>query len=57
MTKTQAKLKLVDQRIDLMVEYLRMRLELGDWHGVMDAAADLRELEAERRVLQEREAP
>ncbi len=56
MTKTQAKLKLVDQRIDLMVEYLRMRLELGDWHGVMDAAADLRELEVERRMLQELEA-
>lgn len=51
-----AKLRLVDQRIALMVEYLRLRLEMGDWHGVMDAAADLRELEVERRVLQERVA-
>lgn len=39
--------------IKTMEEYLLLRLSLRDWHGVMDAAADLRELEAQLRVLQE----
>lgn len=32
--------------VDLMERYLQLRLRLRDWHGVMDAAADIRELEA-----------
>lgn len=42
----------VNQRLKLMRSYLRMRDELNDWHGVMDAAADIRELETELRTLQ-----
>ena len=34
-----------------MIEYLRLRLDLEDWHGVMDAAADIREIEAEMRAV------
>lgn len=34
------------QRWDTYMLYLRMKIDEGDWHGVMDAAADLRELEA-----------
>ena len=30
----------------VLVDYLRMKLEDGDWHGVQDAASDLRDLEA-----------
>lgn len=33
------------------VEYLRMKVEERDWHGVADAAADLRELEAANPIL------
>jgi len=29
-----------------LVTYLRMKTEQRDWHGVADAAMDLRELEA-----------
>ena len=36
-----------------MEHYLQVRLGLRDWHGVMDAAADLRELEAKLQVVQE----
>lgn len=56
MTETQARLNVLEHRIGLMLAYLRLRMDMSDWHGVMDAAADLRELEVERRVLQEREA-
>lgn len=31
----------------LMVEYLELKLREKDWHGVADAAMDLRELEVE----------
>jgi len=32
---------------------MRIRMEMRDWHGVMDAAADLRELEASLRTLEQ----
>lgn len=35
-----------EERHDVMVAYLRCRLDEWDWHGVQDAASDLRELEA-----------
>lgn len=33
-----------------MVEYLRLRLDMEDWHGVRDAAADLEKLEAQLEI-------
>ena len=30
----------------LMEAYLHLRLQMRDWHGVMDAAADIREIQA-----------
>ena len=37
---------MVDRR-GLLIEYLKMKVDEGDWHGVADAAMDLREVEAE----------
>jgi len=37
----------------LLVRYLRCKVEEHDWHGVMDAAADLRELEAANPALED----
>lgn len=34
-----------------MLAYLKLRLELDDMHGVMDAAADIREIDAQLRML------
>lgn len=34
-----------------MVAYLKLKLDSEDWHGVQDAASDIRELEAMIRVL------
>lgn len=33
----------------VLIEYLKAKVEQADWHGVSDAANDLRELEAEQR--------
>lgn len=41
---------LLDQ-IELLKKYLLMKFEQGDWHGVMDAAADLRELQVKRDTM------
>jgi len=30
----------------VLIAYLRNKADIGDWHGVSDAANDLRELEA-----------
>lgn len=35
-----------------MVEYLKLKVEEQDWHGVADAAMDLREIEAKLSLLQ-----
>ena len=34
-----------------MIAYMRAKVEDADWHGVMDASADLREIEAELKGL------
>lgn len=33
----------------VLIEYLKMKVDERDWHGVSDAANDLRELEVEIR--------
>ena len=32
---------------DQMIEYLRLKVDKQDWHGVQDAASDLRDIDAE----------
>ena len=36
-----------------LVEYLKLKVEQADWHGVSDAANDIREVEAKIAVLKE----
>jgi len=38
-------------RLNHMEFYLKMRQEMKDWHGVMDASCDIRELKVEVEVL------
>lgn len=33
-------------QIEVLKEYMKVMIALGDWHGVSDAANDLREIEA-----------
>jgi hypothetical protein len=37
------------------IQYLLMKVEQADWHGVSDAANDLRELEARYTALRDEE--
>lgn len=34
-------LSVATKRIDTLKEYLQSCIEIGDWHGVRDAAADI----------------
>ena len=44
---TQALHTILEARI-LMIEYLNLKVQEEDWHGVSDAANDLRELDVRR---------
>lgn len=35
------------ERKRIMIEYLKLKLEEGDFHGVQDAASDIRDIESE----------
>jgi hypothetical protein len=37
-----------------LIAYLREKVEIGDWHGVSDAANDLRVLEAQNTAVPRR---
>lgn len=36
----------LDEQLKLLSEYLNLKVLLRDWHGVADAAMDIREIEA-----------
>lgn len=40
-----------------LIEYLRHKIDVADWHGVSDAANDLRVLEAQHSAQFHHEAP
>ena len=39
-----------------LIEYLKLKVEQADWHGVSDAANDIREIEAKLSVLREQDS-
>jgi len=42
-----------NQHRNTLIQYLLAKVEMNDWHGVSDAANDLRELEAAHPELKE----
>ena len=40
-----------DVQMQVLIDYLQVMIARKDWHGVSDAANDLREMEAEMRSL------
>lgn len=38
-----------EEKIEIMLAYLKLKIENEDWHGVADAAMDIRDLEAEKK--------
>lgn len=45
----------VEEKIELMKKYLLMKYHDQDWHGVADAAMDIRELIAEQKAKEKYE--
>lgn len=41
----------LEQRLNRMKDYLLLKYEENDWHGVADAAMDIREIIAKLEVL------
>jgi hypothetical protein len=35
--------------IEIMIQYMQMKIRQRDWHGVSDAANDIREMEAKKK--------
>ncbi len=42
-----ARITFLEKSRPLLIEYLKQKLEAEDWHGVQDAASDLRDLDCE----------
>ena len=42
--------QLITRRIKL-IEYMKMKIEEEDWHGVQDAGSDLREIDAKLSMI------
>ena len=42
----------LEQQIGVLVEYIRLKIEQSDWHGISDAANDIRVIEAQIKVLE-----
>lgn len=38
-----------EEKHKIYIDYMRLKIEEKDWHGVSDAANDLRELECSRK--------
>jgi len=50
MTRDMRSMQLEAERVEI-IRYLRVKVDVQDWHGVCDAANDLREIDAELRGL------
>lgn len=44
--------KLINKRC-MMIDYLKLKTSEEDWHGVADAAMDIREIDAELKIWQQ----
>lgn len=43
----QSKINGLEERKEMMVKYMKLKMQEEDWHGVADAAMDIRDIEAE----------
>lgn len=50
--KVQQELSKIEKQIVVMESYLDLKRQDRDWHGVWDAAIDIKSLEDKRAVLQ-----
>jgi len=50
-TANQSLIDALESDFNLMKDYLQMCVRKEDWHGVMDASADIREIVAKLGIL------
>jgi hypothetical protein len=43
----------LELQLPIMIAYLRLKLDQQDWHGVADAAMDIREIVARLEIFQQ----
>lgn len=48
----EQRLKRLRENRARMVDYLKLKLEEEDWHGVQDAGSDLRDIDAEIKGIE-----
>ena len=48
--QVKERIRLVEDSLSTMTSYMGLQLIKCEWHGVMDAAADIRELQAELKA-------
>jgi len=47
----QYKIDKLEEKKQTMVDYVKLKLSEEDWHGVADAAMDIREIESSLTIL------
>lgn len=52
-TTRDDKVNAIKKQITSLIDYMRVKIDQGDWHAVADAAMDIRELEAKLKVYEE----
>ncbi len=45
----------LEEQIEELSDYLQLKVKQADWHGVADAAMDIRELQAQIKLLKQLE--
>jgi hypothetical protein len=46
-------MQILKDKLAMMEKYLKLKTKERDWHGVADAAMDIREIEAQLKILKE----
>ena len=49
--KLRIRIKELEDSKSAMIGYLKLKVVLQDWHAVMDASCDIREIESELKTL------
>ena len=49
----EARIEQLQKRLQGMIKYLLLKVDEKDYHGVADAAMDIREIETEIRTLEQ----
>ena len=49
--KLKGRIRELEESKSAMIDYLKLKVTLQDWHAVMDASCDIREIDSELKAL------